>query len=766
MIGKPFLLASLCLALAALLDPAAAVTLERTRYLMGTSLTLTLEGDDVARLQEAATAVFEEVAGIESALSNWREDSEVNRLNRSPAGVEFRVSAHLASVLERGLYWADRTRGAFDPALESLVHAYDLRGEGRRPTAEELAAAQASSGWRHVEYDAARRTVRLTDGAGIETGGIGKGYALDRAASVLRSCGVRAALLDFGGHVLAIGAPSGEPGWQVRLADPRARERGIATVMLRDASLSTSEQSERSLPSPSGPIGHILDPRTAQPVVAWGSAAAVATAAIDADALSTALFVMGPEEAARWIERHEAGGQIAGLLLVKEQGDVRLRTAGVHPGLLATQEAGGEAQVGTDTAAAAEPAPSNAELARRIDILAEEIESARLGEAATPIESRYGLGPAASSVYRVEPRGVSVAGYGEVLYENFSTETESGSLSNAKDQVDALRVVTYFGYKFSDKILVNSEIEFEHASTGKRGEVSVEFAYLDFLLRPEVNARVGLLLVPMGFINEMHEPPTFLGTRRPDVEQRILPSTWRANGAGIFGELGGFSYRTYLVEGLRAKGTPFFEPVGGYSAANGVRDGRQSGSFARVENWAGTGRLDWRSRFGLSAAASTYYGHAGQGDTTPTGKRFKAWTLIWETHAEYKAHGVWMRALFARGHIDEATEINRANFYFGNQSVGTRFHGAYAEAGYDVWRLLRPESELNLYPFARYEWYDTQAETPLHYPRNPANERTVLTLGAQFYPHPQVALKADYQARGNEAETGVDQWNLAVSYLF
>src|SRR3989304_4816166 len=107
-------------------------------------------------------------------------------------------------------------------------------------------------------------------------------------------------------------------------------------------------------------------------------------------------------------------------------------------------------------------------------------------------------------------------------------------------------------------MLFNSEVEFEHATTGEgseeKGEVSVEFAYLDFLLSQPFNARAGMVLAPIGLINESHEPIAFHGVRRPDVETQIIPSTWRGVGAGIFGEiLPGLQYRTYIMEGLRAK---------------------------------------------------------------------------------------------------------------------------------------------------------------------------------------------------------------------
>src|SRR5262249_21507046 len=131
-------------------------------------------------------------------------------------------------------------------------------------------------------------------------------------------------------------------------------------------------------------------------------------------------------------------------------------------------------------------------------------------------------------------------------------------------QFDLRRAVVYVGYKWNDHLLFNSEGEFEHAGE----EIEGEFAYLDYLWKPQANFRRGLILVPMGFLNELHEPTTFLGADRPDTEQLILPTTWRENGVGLFGDLGGFRYRTYLMNGLDASG--FSE--------RGLAGGRQNGS--------------------------------------------------------------------------------------------------------------------------------------------------------------------------------------------
>ena len=264
------------------------------------------------------------------------------------------------------------------------------------------------------------------------------------------------------------------------------------------------------------------------------------------------------------------------------------------------------------------------EIERRIEILAGEVEALRIGRAAVSAdENAYGLGPAASKIYRTE-RGVSIGGYGEMRYSHFDSTTEGGVPSDKTDQFDFLRAVIYVGYKFNDRFLFNSELEFEHASTSEDGSVSVEFAYIDYLWRTQINVRGGLLLLPMGFINEMHEPTTFLGASRPETELRIIPSTWRENGVGLFGELGPFDYRTYVVNGLDASDF----------AASGLRDGRQKGSKAKADDFAWVGRVDYAGTPGLLIGASGYFGNSGQGMTDDQGNSINVRTSIVEGHVE------------------------------------------------------------------------------------------------------------------------------------
>jgi hypothetical protein len=400
-----------------------------------------------------------------------------------------------------------------------------------------------------------------------------------------------------------------------------------------------------------------------------------------------------------------------------------------------------------------------AEIERQIEVLAREIEQLKLGEAAPAAaegsEFRYGIGPAAAKVYG--KKGVSIGGYGEFLYQNFDGKRENGEPSGLKSQVDLLRAVLYFGYKFDDRWVFNSELEAEHAVTAsdKGGEVAVEFAYIDYLFSTAARARAGLVLIPMGLVNELHEPPIFLGARRPEVERFLIPSTWRELGAGFYGDAGRFSYRLYAVNGLNSEG---------YSAA-GIRGGRAEGSEAAAENWAVTGRLDWTPVPGALVGASFFSGDSDQGERTPSGRAFSGRTTLFDLHADWKWRGLWLRGLYVRTTVGDAAAINEVNGLTGDESVGSRQWGWYLQGGFDV-LSLRPGARASLIPFARYERYDTQSRVPAGYSRNPENEAKILTLGAVFKPIEPIAIKIDWQQRKNAASTGVNQWNVGLGYLF
>ena len=393
---------------------------------------------------------------------------------------------------------------------------------------------------------------------------------------------------------------------------------------------------------------------------------------------------------------------------------------------------------------------STRELERKVEILAEEIERLKLGEAAAVADaSEWGMGPAASKIYRTG-RGVSVGGYGEMRYQNFASERDDDEPSGKTDEFDFVRAIVYVGYKFSDKWLFNSEIEFEHASTSKSGSASVEFAYVDYLHRPEFNFRAGMLLLPMGFINELHEPTTWLGSNRPETERRIIPSTWRENGFGVFGSSGPLSYRTYLVNGLN--GEKF--------DSSGLRGGRQKGSQAKAEDLAWVGRLDY-SRPGVLFGGSLYFGNSGQGVSDD----FDVLTTIAEGHVQVDYEGLQVRALAAVATLDDVAELNAELGLEGSDSIGESLFGAYFEAGYDV--FSRGDfGDASLTPFIRYERINTQDDVPAGFARSGKRDRDLFTIGVSFQPIDQIVFKADWRNEYNDADTGLDQFNLSMGYIF
>ncbi len=403
------------------------------------------------------------------------------------------------------------------------------------------------------------------------------------------------------------------------------------------------------------------------------------------------------------------------------------------------------------------------ELRRQIDAMTREMETLKSGvpekTSAATEGSVPGLGPAASKVYR-SGHGVSIGGYGEVLYQNFDRRRDDGTPSGESDRLDLLRAVFYFGYKFDDRFLFNSEIEYEHASTGEgseeKGEVSVEFAYLDYLLGKSrsTGLRAGLVLIPVGFLNELHEPPVFLGARRPELETRILPATWSEVGVGAFGQAGPVAWRGYVVNGLDASG---------FSGGEPLREGRGGGANALAEDFAVTGRIDYLGLPGAVAGVSGYSGGAGQGREVE-GRRLRGRVSLFDVHAEWRGRGFQARALYTRGTIGDAGRIDLLNGLSGDESVPESFGGGYGEAGYDV--LFHRGSTASLVPFVRFEKFDTQRRVPSGFSADPANDVRLWTFGVNYRPIPQVVLKADYQSFENEAHSATDQWNIAIGWLF
>lgn len=403
----------------------------------------------------------------------------------------------------------------------------------------------------------------------------------------------------------------------------------------------------------------------------------------------------------------------------------------------------------------------------KLSILAQEIDNIKqVSVIPEPTyEQMFGAGPAASKVYLTN-KGLSIGGYGELLMGQ--------AVFDGNDTVDTQRVVLYFGYKFTDRIIFNSEIEFEHASTGvnvqgDQGEVSVEFALLDFLLVQEVNLRAGLLLAPFGIINEVHEPTTFYGVFRPLTERFVIPTTWRENGIGIFGDFdlskaGNLSYKAYLMNSFNAEGF----------TASSNRGIRTQGTESLFNNVAFVGRAEYNPLPYLTVAGSIFLGNTGQDarvddpESQFDGQKIKGFFQMYEGDIQVQYAGFEGRALAVFTRLDDAALINALNGFVGDDSVGNQQWGYYVEGGYNVLSLADFTSQYFQYlaPFVRWDAFDTQAHVPAGFERNPANNRKDLTIGVNYKPIPQVVVKAEYQWLDNNAGESQNQINFGLGYVF
>jgi hypothetical protein len=434
---------------------------------------------------------------------------------------------------------------------------------------------------------------------------------------------------------------------------------------------------------------------------------------------------------------------------------MNIRIAIPFAALLAASAARAESTPSESQPAASEPEKQPATKGE-VKALLEEIRRLKLelGLRDVAYQSYAGMGPAASKVY-FAPKGLSIGGYGEFNYVSLRGDAASNTS-------DLLRMVLYAGYRFTDRIVLNTEIEFEHGGN----EVSVEFAYLDFLLSDAIRLRAGNVLVPFAFVNELHEPPFFHGVFRPDVEQRIIPTTWGDNGIGLHGEAAGLRYKAYLLVGLDLfrHGDEAIEP------GSWVREARGSGKEERAATVAGVLNLSY-SAGPVTVGGSVYRGRADQRERTAAGERIQADVTLAEAHAQLAWRGFQARALGVVGTLGDADKVNAELVARGTlpagESLGSRVTGAYGEIAYDVLSLLAPGGEASLSPFLRVEKYDLNARVPAGSVRDAALDASVVTAGLTYKPIPTVVVKADWQRRDSAADApATDQLNLGAGFVF
>jgi hypothetical protein len=350
----------------------------------------------------------------------------------------------------------------------------------------------------------------------------------------------------------------------------------------------------------------------------------------------------------------------------------------------------------------------------------------------------------------------TLGGYGEIVLNNYRD-------SDRKDEADLKRFVIFVGHKFSDKVRLFSELEVEHAKVDKDGgEVAMEQAFIEYGINSSNNFRAGLMLVPLGIVNETHEPTTFYGVERNEVETRIIPSTWR--------ELG-FAFQGEATTGLEYNvGVSTSPDASQYSqnrgASRGFRDLRTSGRQAAVNDTAVFAALNYRAIPGLLLGAAAFSGDTAQDGIGATPRAAlvgaDAKLTVWDIHAKYTTGNLDLQGLYAKGTLSDTDKINSAAGVAvgSNKAAPKQFDGWYAQAAYHVWK----KADLDVAPFVRYERYHTQLEVDAGFIIDPSNNETVTTMGVNFKLHPQVVFKLD--AQNYRTDNRKDRVNFGVGYVF
>ena len=257
---------------------------------MGVQARIVLWTADPAQAERAAQAAYERLAEVERALSDWLVDGELAQLESRAGDGPVEVSADLGACVGRALELARATDGAFDPTLGPLTKLWRAaRASGVAPSAAAIEEARARTGWWRVELDPAARTVRLERGMQLDFGAIGKGFGADRALETLREHGIERALVALAGDHALGAAPPGESGWTIQVGRERRK------LTLAWCGVSASGDAEQFLDVEGARFSHVLDPRTGLGLVGQPEVALVAGDAATADALATALNVVGPD---------------------------------------------------------------------------------------------------------------------------------------------------------------------------------------------------------------------------------------------------------------------------------------------------------------------------------------------------------------------------------------------------------------------------------------------------------------------------------------
>ena len=367
-----------------------------------------------------------------------------------------------------------------------------------------------------------------------------------------------------------------------------------------------------------------------------------------------------------------------------------------------------------------------------------------------------------NTLYTSKIGQAQVGGYAQIDYNQIVDEPQ---LQNGN--LDIHRMIIFLGHKFNDKVSFFSEVEFEHVK-----ELYVEQAFLEYKINDWMNFRGGLLLVPMSIVNEYHEPPTFNGVERPNLNKHIVPTTWRELGAGVSGSLKNISlnYQLYLMNGS----VSYTNDDGAkFRGSDGIRKGRQKGAESILSaNPNIAGKVNYYAIKGLNIGLSGFYGESqsemyngidrNDASAISTADSTVVGMMMTGLDFRYRYKDFRLRGEYIYASLSNTYEYNT----YGGTDLGSSMLGYYGEVAYNVFGFMNDWDD-QLFVFGRYENYDTHNSTDKSIARDKSLNRNDITLGINYKPSQRACFKADIQLFTNENDrTPVKQINLGVGAWF
>lgn len=347
-------------------------------------------------------------------------------------------------------------------------------------------------------------------------------------------------------------------------------------------------------------------------------------------------------------------------------------------------------------------------------------------------------------------KAVTLGGYGEMVYNQ--PEGDNGTL-------DVHRLVLLLGYKFDERTQFITEIEVEHVE-----EIYIEQAFVNYAISNNVNLRGGLMLVPMGIVNEFHEPTTFNGTSRPAVDHDIVPTTWRELGVGVTGRFPEISlgYQAYIFNGFKSTTLDDEGGIKGFlKGKDGLRGGRQKGIESTVDSPTFSTKLDYYGIPGLRFGLAGYFGKTQADDKVEHLDGANIGISMVGFDVRYAFRKFTARGEFIYASLSDTDQYNTLT----GRDLGSALMGYYVEGAYN---LLPLTAKQKLFAFARYEQYDTHASTAGNLVSNDAYNRQDITAGLSYHIANGVVIKGDYQIRDNAMEGAevMNQLNFGIGVWF